>query len=219
MQKLRVETLGKRYSLISSPDLDKKPNKDEIFLFPSVVGTEDFEFDFCDTPPELCALIIGHFLLSFRGLPLDELTLVSRGKRYRVYKNRGYAEIGLEKKKINFSSVRLYGCECEFCDCGRIRMTFFKDADKVDRAVLTSLLLEGEKTDARSLVLISCDARGLRAECERELSYDELSAIAAFLHYKKMIFEETVLYFKDHSVLYTCRNGVLKMGVLPKIYK
>ena len=220
MQKFRVEMPGGEYSLISSPSFDKKPSEDEIFLLPSSSEMYEFEFDFCNTPPEICAIIIGYFLICYRGLPLDAICLYSRGVRYFPEYREGHIFTVIKSPlAVIMGSALLFGCETEYADIGALRIAIVKDCDKVDKRIFPALLLAGEKTDARRLISLSETESGVKCKSEAPLGFQDFVSIGKFLLSKGLLTRKISLDCNGASVFYTYHGGVVIMGVTPRIYK
>ncbi len=220
MQRFTIEAQGREYSLISLPSPEQIPSPSEIILYPWDGEKADFEFDFCDTPPEMCAILIGYFLFFHRGLPIDTLTLYARGREYCVEREGAYVFYSLSPEKPLIKSGVFLGCEIEFADCEGKRASYFENLEKVDRRVLSALLLSGDKTESRRLLALGGEGDSVRLEYENPLGFEELSFIAGFLLSRGIFSRGRLnLHHKGRTLVYIYRDGAVKIGISPKIKK
>ena len=217
MQKYTFGIFGREYALYSLCAGNKTLSENEISLYATESEKYDFAFDFCDTPPDLCALLIGYFIFFVRGVPLSDITLVCRDCVYRVEKNGACAITELSHKKLDFGKINILGVDTEYADTESGRIVYFENLPDVDKSVLQGLLVLPKTGLKTKMLAVTGRENDIRLYGKGD--FDMLYAVAKFLHTKGILKSKIKLKYKNDPLIFTYENGIIKIGILPKVIK
>lgn len=217
MQKYSFCIFGREYRLYSLQNGNKKLSENEISLYATENEKHDFAFDFCDTPPALCALLVGYFIFFLRGVPLSDIILASRGEVYKVERNGAYVTVQLPRRELKLGKINVLGVDTEYADTENGRIVYFENLPKLDKTVLTGLLIFPGADVAKKMLAVT--GRGDSVRLYGEGDFDMLYAVAKFLCAKGILKSKIRAKYKNDSLIFTYENGIIKVGILPKIIK
>lgn len=219
METFIIKLLGFELKLISSGRREYPAGKNEISILATDGEKQDFDFDYFNTPPHLCALIVASFFAFVRGLPLDYIILNSNGKCYPCQRAGSYFYTGLSRCKILGGTCQTLGCVIEYYDIFDKRVFYAQNYERLDKSILPTVLHHGNNPQAKGLAVLHGDCKRLYLESEADISLSFFVSLGEYLLRSGMLRDKTTVIYKSDTVKYLYEDGEIKIGISPKIKK
>ena len=219
METFIIKFLGFELRLISSGKREYHAGKNEIAILATVGEKQDFDFDYFDTPPHLCALIAASFFAFVRGLPLDCITLNSNSEYYPCQRVGSCFYTRLPRCKIFCGSCQTLGCGIDYYDVFDRRVFCAQNYEKLDRSILPTLLHHGNNPQTKGIAVLHGDCKKLYLESDEDVSPDFFLYLGEYLLRSDMLRDRITVIYKSDAVKYLYEDGEIKIGICPKIQK
>ncbi len=191
--------------------------KNEISILSTSGEGYDFAFDCKGVSAELSALLVTSFLIFYRGLPLEGLNLLCKGKRYQTYKKLGFAYISIPPQRVNIQNQIIRGCETEYASYGDTKIIFAENYDALDKSILPSIRLLDGKAENKNLAVICGKDGDFSLKYEGKADFPLLKFIGLYLLKIGKLSGRGRIRLDKNTLAYEYENGSLKIGLSPKI--